>query len=1015
MMRTHYSALMRLPWLPLLSFIFCSSIVASRANAAERFMEENFLLRNWDTEDGLPGSRITAMAQTSDGYLWFGTQNGLARFDGIRFVIFSRSNTPALSNNFISCLLTDREGTLWIGTKSSLLLKYNNAGFTTVDLGLPSTAVINWLMQDKDGVIWIATQGNGVFRLSGSDKKNYAGKEGLPTSIWRMVCDANGHVWATDGKLRLFENGMWHIVGDATPWLSRINAIGSSHDNGLWLGTLMDGSRVFKLEDGHAETNFDSYAPSSDTQRSRADVLLEDHSHRLWVGTYGEGVFCRSSGQPWQRLTFESGLDQAVVESMMEDSQGCLWIGTRANGIFRVRPRPVTTLRLFDEPRSGFFLTTCVGSDGSLWSGTDGNGIYRWQNGVLTRYGPAQGVTNPQVGVLFEDHQKTLWAGTWGGLLRFNGEKFESVSGPLGPGRAVLALFEDSRSNLWVGTWQGVVRMRGNEVQVFGNKEGVTSSYIRAIVEDREGRIWLAGANAGLFRQNGNAFELYGAGHWNGAKAIRALHVDADGVMWIATYGAYFTRFKDGQFEQFTSGDGVPNDHLQAVIEDNNGWLWFSSDDGIFGCDRHVLANYDRKKDPPPVFRRLSRSDGLPFKICSGAGQPTAIKSADGKLFFPDGAALAIFHPENLPQPPPVYPPLIEEVLVDGAAKKTANHQLSVKSGAQRIEIHFTSPATLFPENVRFRSMMENLDHDWVDSGANRETIYNRLGPGRYNFRVSARIGDGKWTESPSGLNIEIFPRLWERTEVQILMGGVLLFGFGFTGWRIERNRTRRRLERLEFQRAMDNERQRIARDIHDDLGTGLTQIIMAGTHLSHDATLSPTSRTWVQDIAARARNLTRSMDEVVWAINPRNDTLESLITYLNKSAQDALSLAGIRCRWDFPEELPDMPLSAEARHNLFLACKEAVHNIIKHAGASEVWIRLKLGEGIFTLIIEDNGTGFDPDVSRESGNGLPNMHKRMEECGGQCRIESESGSTRIQFSLRPDTNAIQPPRHFWL
>jgi signal transduction histidine kinase/ligand-binding sensor domain-containing protein len=968
-------------------------------------MEENFLLRNWDDVDGLPSSRITAIAQTPDGYLWFGTYNGLVRFDGIRFVTFSHSNTPALTNHSISCLLTDRDGTLWIGTRSSLLLKYSQAGFSTVDVGLPPRTGINWMIQDQDGAIWIATQGAGVIRLLGSQKTEYGEPDGLPISIWRMVSDSAGRVWATDGKLRLFENGGWRLIEDSA-WVSRIHAFGSSRDGGLWVAALMDGARAIKWKNGRAEADLEPYASSLDTQRSRGVVLLEDRSQRLWVGTYGEGVFCRSPGQPWQRLTFESGLDQAVVECMMEDDQGCLWIGTRANGIFRVRPRPVTALRLFNEPQSGFFLTTCMGSDGSLWSGTDGNGIYRWKAGELKRYGQAQGVSNLQAGVMFEDCQKTLWAGTWGGLLRFNGDKFEPVSGPPELGSVVLALFEDSRSNLWVGTSQGVVRMRGNEAQVFGSKEGVTSSYVRAIVEDREGRIWLAGANAGLFRQNGNTFELYGNRRWNGPKSIRALHVDADGTMWIATYGAYLTRFQNDQFEQFTSADGVPNQHLHAVIEDENGWLWFSSDDGIFGCDRKVLASYDRKKDPPPVFRRLSRADGLPYKTCSGAGQPTATRTPDGQLMFPDGKALAIFHPDDLPQRPKVYLPLIEEVTVDGVATATGNHYLKVESGVQRVEIHFTSPATAAPESLRFRILTEGLDHDWVDIGPSRETWYNRPRPGDYRFRVATRIADGAWTESAQALRIEVVPRFWERAEFQILSGCVLLVGVGFTVFRIERARTRRELERLEFQRAMDNERQRIARDIHDDLGTGLTQIIMAGTHLSHDAALSSTSRTWVQDIAVRARSLTRSMDEVVWAINPRNDTLESLVTYLNKSAQDALSLAGIRCRWDVPEELPEMPLSAEVRHNLFLACKEAVHNIIKHAAASEVWIRLRLGEGTFTLSIEDNGTGFDPEARQPRGHGLENMRKRMEECGGQYKLESAPGCTRIEFSLRAGPNA---------
>jgi signal transduction histidine kinase len=242
---------------------------------------------------------------------------------------------------------------------------------------------------------------------------------------------------------------------------------------------------------------------------------------------------------------------------------------------------------------------------------------------------------------------------------------------------------------------------------------------------------------------------------------------------------------------------------------------------------------------------------------------------------------------------------------------------------------------------------------------------------------------------------------LWERTAFQLAAGLALLGGVAGTVWALERGRSRRRLERLELQRTLDAERQRIARDIHDDLGSGLTEIILLSDSLDETLQPTPADQKMVGEISARARSLTRAMDEVVWAINPRNDTLEGFLTYLGKFTQDYLSRADVRCRWNVPPEVPELPLSADMRHNLYLACKEALHNVVKHAGASEVSVRLDLAEGDFTLSIEDDGQGFDAALPPAHGNGLSNMRQRLKELHGLCRVESTPGrSTRVVFSL---------------
>jgi signal transduction histidine kinase len=303
------------------------------------------------------------------------------------------------------------------------------------------------------------------------------------------------------------------------------------------------------------------------------------------------------------------------------------------------------------------------------------------------------------------------------------------------------------------------------------------------------------------------------------------------------------------------------------------------------------------------------------------------------------------------------------------------------------------------------------LDKEWVEAGSRREASYSRLPPGRYQFQVMARGPEDAWRGGFAGLAVEILPRFWERRPVQLAAGLALLAGVAGAARTVERTRSRRRLERLELQRTLDAERHRIARDIHDDLGSGLTEIILLSDSLDEALQPTPADHKLAGEIAARARSLTRAMDEVVWAVNPRNDTLEGFLTYLDKFAQDYLSRAGLRCRWHVPPEVPELPLSAEVRHSLFLACKEALHNIIKHARASEVAVRLDLTEAGFTLAIEDDGQGFAAAQPPPRGNGLANMRQRLKELHGLCRVESTLGrGTRVSFSLSGITGNPRSP-----
>lgn len=334
--------------------------------------------------------------------------------------------------------------------------------------------------------------------------------------------------------------------------------------------------------------------------------------------------------------------------------------------------------------------------------------------------------------------------------------------------------------------------------------------------------------------------------------------------------------------------------------------------------------------------------------------------------------------------------------------------RLEVPPGKRQIEVRYTALSFVSPDRVRFRYKLIGLEEDWIEAGTRRSAQYSFLRPGDYQFQVAACNNDGVWNTLGSTLALQVLPYFYQTWWFLGLAGLLATAAVAVTVRQYVVRGMRRELVRLDRQRAVERDRARIARDIHDDLGAGLTHI----TLLSEVARRSPAQEvpTHLNHISDMARELTRAMDETVWALNPQNDSLEGLMTYVTKYAQDYLNVAGIRCRLDLPARLPLHGLSAEVRHNLYFAIKETLNNVVKHARASEVWLRLSLKSDGFDLVIEDDGRGLNGDNKTEtssngrlySGNGLGNLDQRLSSAGGRCVVSSKPGrGTRVEFSVR--------------
>jgi signal transduction histidine kinase len=470
------------------------------------------------------------------------------------------------------------------------------------------------------------------------------------------------------------------------------------------------------------------------------------------------------------------------------------------------------------------------------------------------------------------------------------------------------------------------------------------------------------------------------------------------------------------------------------ILDDRKGQFWISSQQGIFRVARAALEAAARAGHGSVPCITYGKFDGLPTVECSGNYSPAGWRSRDGRLWFATVKGVVSVQPDEVtinPLPPPV---VIEKLLVDGVAtaglpvanlatpdesaamavRTDKGLGVALGPGRHHLEFHFTGLSLRAPDKVQFQYMIEGLDRGWLDNGTKRTASYSYVPPGDYRFRVRACNNDGVWNETGAVLALSVVPYLW---QTPWFLGGSALGLAALAGAiirSVEKRRLQLRLARLERERAIERERSRIAQDIHDDLGASLTRITLLSEAVRDNQSTSGVANPEVDQIYSTARELTRAMDEIVWAVNPQHDTLDSLATYLGKFAQDFLRAAGVRCRLDLPLQLPSMLLTSEVRHNLFLAFKESLHNAVKHSAASEVRIQLAVEPAMFTLSVEDNGHGIVPPGKSSAepakatpgnriltGHGLINMRRRLQEISGRCDVESRpGGGTRIRFTV---------------
>jgi signal transduction histidine kinase/ligand-binding sensor domain-containing protein len=952
---------------------------------------DDYNSRLWQMEDGLPNNTVQAIEQTRDGYLWVGTREGLARFDGVKFqsVDLLAEHAP-LS---ISSLHQSRDGSLFIGTDSSGLFRLTNGHIErckgpggTLDFDVQE------IHESGDGAIWITSSAEALRWADGKMER----RAKLRRVQQGMCVDTNGAVWTIGGALtRLDTTAPTNYVPQSGSLGFTARCLYCDADGTFWIG---EGENLVRMKNGTV-TNFRKPEGPS----GYVSVIFRNSAGELWVGSYfGLHRFVNekfiSQGEP--------DAPQYRIYAIFEDRERNLWVGSE-EGLLRLTPKVFKTITKKDGLTVNTVASVCASRDGSVWISPWSFGLNHWVDGKITVLNQTNGLSYNCIMAMAEGRDGSLWAGADNGgeLNRIKDGQITTFGQKQGfilsRSTATTALFEDERRVLWIGSRELLQCWDENHFSHFTTNDGLSHQKINAICGGTGSVVWI-GTEGGLTRWHDGQFENLAATNARLKILILSLYEDSGGSLWIGTKGNGLLRLKGDTVQSFTSAQGLFSDAIYSILEDGHTNLWLNSSRGIFRLDKNQLEAVANGQRATITSISYGKADGI---LSSGqykeVTQPSACRSADGRLWFRTTQGVAVVNPDEITLnalPPPV---VIQAVIADkqrvgdSVSKLEVGGKIIVPPGRGELEVHYEALSFRSPEKNQFRYKLDGADFNWVDAGTRRVAFYNNLRPGHYRFQVMACNNDGVWSEAGAAVELTFKPHFWQTWWFISLcvLGTISLVG-GMVRY-VTRQRMQRKLALLERQNAVEKERARIARDMHDELGAKLTRISFQGDTARRLPSNSPETDQYIVKMSETARELILSLDQIVWAVDPENDSLENLASYVCRYASEFTADSPVQCKLKVPWELPSHHLSTDVRHNVFLAVKEALNNVLKHSGATEIVLTISTRPDEFEISIVDNGRGIsakeghEPKKNKRNGRGLANMRERLASIHGKFELKS--------------------------
>ncbi|MCW5958548.1 MAG: hypothetical protein KIS76_00180 [Pyrinomonadaceae bacterium] len=955
-----------------------------------------YRIDNWTTEQGLPQNSVNDLIQSSDGYIWGVTNGGIFRFDGVRFKFFNKSNSEGLEESRFLIIESDGGGRIWFLSDRFTLVKYEDGQFTSYlkDKDYEGTIKSSFLFTDING--------NLIFN---TDRGNYVYENGkfvrfeIPTSsnssriIFR---DRKGGVWLTEntgspgekntGIRRVFRGQAQYYTFPKEQHHSAMPKMFEDRFGNIWL--YFTPRAVYRIRRGIVR-DFEEMKYTFD--------FAEDAKGNLWTGNDGGFSVLDATELDKEEINFDryqklspmADFDKNRVDSLTVDREGGIWMGTFNAGLIYASPK---TFEVYSKADWNTEKDVCYpifeDSKKNVWVGVWTDALIKYDENDNFR------VLNPDpIGnlptALFEDDQQRLWIAALGAVGYLKDEKFVRLPDRIN----VYDINQDDNGDILMGSGSGLARYNGVDLKIFTTKDGLANDEITKIYKTKSGQ-FLIGTRRGLSVYTDGKFNPLSEQEFLTNDEIRSIYQDAESTIWVGTYDYGLIRYKDGKFKRITKNDGLLNQNVFCTLEDDKGWFWINTNNGIYRVRKEQLNDFADGKIERVEIISYNKKDGLLNLEGNGGKQPAGIKRSNGELWFPTQKGVAIVNPNEIPVnklPPPVH---IEEISIDKKDIGKYDEIIEIQPGQENLEINYTGISFTNPELVKFRYRLEGLEAKWNEAGTRRTAFYNNIPPGEYTFHVIAANRDGVWNTEGATIKVEKLPFYYQTWWFKIL---TVLSAFGIIIYffyerishfmQIAETKTEYSRRLIESQEA---ERKRLASELHDGLGQELIIIKnRAMLAIGEDEDREAMEKE-INTISETAANALIGIREITNNLRPQTLDRLGLTKALKSMVRKVSEVIEIESEIDSIDDL----IAKDEEINIYRIVQEALNNIIKHSNAENALVEIKRQKKRISIIIKDNGKGFDtakikPD---KGGLGLVGLRERTQLLGGEILIDSKFG-----------------------
>lgn len=981
-------------WRTRLTVLVCQCLVFMIGSSARATESPGWHVRSWKVGDGLPDNAVRSITQTKDGRLWIATDGSLVFYDGLSFRELPESVRKRLAAARVEHMVGGRAGELWLATRLGGLFKWQNETLTQMDADAAARNKTNVTAICEDGVgnVWVGRRGI-------IERYHHDGKEvmkvpaqSVPEPIVTFVASPTGdRVWAACG-----DYAGWCGQGELPQRADRASDLpvvmmAAAGATSFWM------ARETSLE--RIDWRTGSISAQGGLPGHSGDVTssVNDGAKGVWLGSFTDGL------HHWDGVRMEhiEGVPGGV-RSLWRDLEGSVWVGTEGQGLFCVRSRRITIhqmppdqgspqvisvseneagalsmvalgLRLYRSagghwkqvPTPGLqqgqeFRSVVPDAEDGWWLGRIGAGVYRQADEGAPWLRTDEGLASPRVRCLFRDATNKLWAGTDDGISWWNGQRFESAF--QGEDIRVMCFANDRRGRLWMGTMTGrVLCVDGSPPRVVDEVEGLPGAMIHALLATDHDELWIGCEGAGLY-----------------------------------------LRSSDNALGSIKAENGLPGSSVLSIVEARSGLLALGTQRGIGLARMDDLAACASGQEPHVNVAVIGAGEGLEDAACSIGGQPTAVKRLSGTLVFATSVGAVEFDPSDTLGALPPCKLAVESLEVDGQRLPVTQTSVESYSGHKPVNLHLLAPTFCAPRLLTLRYRVEGQQTAWSHLKCGRALPLDATQPGRYTIRVQAANNSLNWDEPGLAIAWIVHPRFWQTAWFHSVVVAAVL-SLIFLRWKHSvTNRLRARLAGLERERALSAERARIARDMHDAVGARLTQLSLLHDMALSEPDLPDPVRDKLQRAATGTHEVAMAMDEIVWSINPRNDTLAELVSYLAYITREYLEPLDISCRLDVATDLPEQTVHSRVRHAVLHMVKECLQNVAKHARAKSVTLNIEITGNQLSITIIDDGTGLPESVSADSGHdGLQNLRERTSSLDGSFTLQrGAAGGTEARITM---------------